>query len=126
MQINLSTNYTQRQNFGMSVRVTEKATRHLKSRFMSPKDIKRFEKVIKRFDEKGDFIEGTLDEFHGGLVASIYSDGRYSENVYEGTFSRLFRSPINFIEEWAGRADKVEAKLKNDVKLEEIANKYNK
>ena len=123
MQVNFETNnYSHKQNFGNS-KVTEEAVRHLKSRFMTSKDMDRFEKVIERFNKKGAFIEGELDENHGSLTASIFSQGRHFENMTEGTFSRLFLSPIHFLEKWADRADKVEEKLMNDVKLENIAKK---
>ncbi len=90
---------------------------------MTSEDLDRFEKVIEGFNKKGEFIEGSLDEINGNLTASIFSSGRYSEDMTEGTFSRLFRSPIRFIEKWAKRADEVEAQLKNDVRLEELAKK---
>ena len=122
MQVNFDTNHSYNQNFG-NARVTEKAVTHLKTRFMTSADLDRFEKVIERFNKKGEFIEGVLDEVNGNLTASIFSQGRYSENMTEGTFSRLFRSPIGFIEKWAKRADKVEDQLKNDVRLEELAKK---
>ena len=121
MQVNFNSNcYSQKQNFGMAVTVTDRATRHLKSRYMSDKDLERFGKVIDRFKNKGDFIKGALDEVSGDLKASIFSPGRYFESVTEGFFSKIFRSPIHFIEAWADRADRVEAKLKNDVNLEKL------
>lgn len=87
---------------------------------MTPKDMDRFEKVIKHFDEKGELIEGRLDEIYGDLTASIISSGRYSETKTEGWFSHSFRSPIKFIEKWADRADRIEQKLQNDIRLEQI------
>jgi len=125
MQINLDTNRSYNQNFGNAI-VTKKAVTHLKTRFMTPADMDRFEKVIERFNKKGKFIEGLLDEINGDLTASIFSSGRYSEDMTEGTLSRLFRSPIHFIEKWADRADEVEARLKNDVRLEELVKKAEK
>ena len=122
MQVNFDTSHSYNQNFG-NARVTEKALIHLKARFMTPADMDRFEKVIERFNEKGEFIEGSLDEINGNLTASIFSAGRHSEDMTEGTFSRLFRSPIRFIEKWADRADRVEAKLRNDVRLEKLVKK---
>jgi len=122
MQVNFNTNQSYNQNFGNS-RITDKAVIHLKTRFMTSADLDRFEKVIERFNKKGEFIEGLLDEVNGDLTASIFSKGRYSEKMTEGTFSRLFRSPIGFIEKWAKIADEVEVQLKNDVRLEELAKK---
>ncbi len=122
MQVNFETNHSYNQNFG-NASVTEKAVSHLKTRFMTPADMDRFEKVIERFNKKGEFIEGSLDEINGDLTASIFSLGRYSENMTEGVFSRLFRSPIHFIEKWADRADAVETRLKNEIRLEELVKK---
>lgn len=122
MQVNFDTNTNYNPQFG-NYEITEKALIHLKQRFMTPKDLDRFEKVIKHFDKKGELIEGKLDEINGDLTASIFSSGRYSETKTEGWFSHLFRSPIHFIENWAKRADKVEAQIKNDIRLEEIAKK---
>lgn len=122
MQVNFDNNHSYNQNFGNS-RVTQKAVAHLKTRCMTSEDLDRFEKVIERFNKKGEFIEGSLDEVNGNLTASIFSSGRYAEDMTEGTLSRLFRSPIRFIEKWAKRADEVEAHLKNDVKLEKLIKK---
>ena len=120
MQVNFDTNRTYKPQFG-NANITKKAVTHLKTRFMTPEDIERFSKVIDRFNKKGKFIEGTLDEVNGNLTASIWSQGRYSETKTEGWFSHLFRSPIKFIEKWADRADRIEQKLQNDIRLEEIA-----
>ena len=117
-------NSNKQQTFGMSCEITDKAVLNLKSRFMTAKDTDRFEKVVKRFDDKGKLIKGTLDEVNGDLVASIFSEGRYYETKTESTFSRLFRGPISFLESWADRADKIEQRILSDIKIEEIAGKH--
>ena len=122
MQVNFNTtcNNSYHQSFE-SAEITEKALNHLKTRYLTPKDMDRFEKIVKHFEAKGDFIRGTLDEVNGNLTASINSPSRHSESSTEGWFSHLFRSPIHFLETWAKRADVVEKMCNAKVKLEELA-----
>ena len=124
MQVNFDTNRSYNQNFG-SYKATPSGLKLLGSINMSPNDMNRFKAVIKRFNEKGDFIQGTLDEFNGKLNLSIFCSGRHSESKTVGISNPLF-SPIRHLEKWADRADIVEKMCKAEANLEELAKNNDK
>lgn len=98
--------------------IPKEAFIHLGTRFMTADDLERLEKLLQTRKENEHFVKLRFNEVNGDLTALIWSDGRYSEELTESGFRRLFRSPIHFIEDCVNKAEKVEAKISKDIEFE--------
>lgn len=116
MQVNLDCN-TPKPQFGMAMKITPNAKEILRARNMSDAHIEKLGKLIDKFEKKS--VSVTIDEREGQLTGLVWLEKKHSSDYTEGFFSRLFRSPIKFIEKVCNKAEKVDNYF-NHNKLDEI------
>lgn len=116
MQVNLNCN-TPKPQFGMSMLITKEAKELLRARKMPDADIDRLGKLKDVFEKKA--VSVTIDERAGNLIGCVWLQGKHSSAYTEGFFSRLFKSPIKFIEKVCNKGEKVD-NYYNHNKLDEV------
>ncbi len=115
MQVNF--NPQPNQQFGMSMKITQEAKELLRARRMPDADIDRLGKLVDIFEQKA--VSVTIDKRGNDLTGLVWLQGKHSSDHTEGFFSRLFRSPIKFIENVCNKAEKVD-NYYNHNKLDEV------
>ena len=123
MKINLNTETSNSQNFGMAIHSNELVNKALKARIKTTAELDKLNKIIDK-QAKNDKVDISLFVMQDGesLSGNVYARNT-EHNVFkqytENALTKLFEGPVGFIEKLAKVADKEANKL---AKLDNIKN----
>ena len=97
MQIKIHSQQNNHMNFGMSYKMTDKATQLLNKKKFSAESINRIENALDNIS-KLKKVSVTFDSYDDKLLALIYSDEGYLRIKHENILTTIFKKTVKFIE----------------------------
>lgn len=117
MQIKIHSQQNNHMNFGMSYKMTDKATQLLNKKKFSAESINRIENALDNISKLKKVLVA-FDSYDKKLIVSIYSDEGYLRVMRENLFTTMFKRTVKFIEKVGAVANTAEETLANNkVKL---------
>ncbi len=116
-------------NFGMALRSSKAVNSVLEARIKKTADIAKLNKIIdaQSKNNKVDiklFVQPDGKSLSANMYARNTSRYFFFKNYYESVLSRIFRSPVGFINKLAKKADKIASQMEpNGLNIDIVLNK---
>ena len=123
MQVNMSTNYSNQQNFGMALKSSDVVNKALRVRITKPADAQELSALVEQAS-KNDLVDIQLfSNDKGKLSANVFTRELSSDdpNSFVRHYSEgLFGGPIKFLRKLVNLADAEAAKINERCDIKEL------